>query len=253
MVGKAIRYLEAHESHCILLVLGTKEPLPETDSTVPVTTWTHDYLPLDKNGGVTCGSMIVTHSGPKEESGWVDLLPWIRNPLVVTPFLEWIGGGGFRNLERLEPTFLVPDGINATRFAAHTWKYHKQIEKFAIFNGDDQEYWHKNGVKSSTLRLKPEHQLNFGNNEFAAVAFRIPPYSLPDYQNQENSGGFEYEIASLVTKGINIRLIIRPPSTGFMWGNKDATGNYTGKTRTQVEICTSGIISVNANCFRSGW
>ncbi len=91
-------------------------------------------------------------------------------------------------------------------------------------------------------------QLDFKGNEFRAVAFPFYPFSLPDYENQmdhkantimqyfpsetllkNDTQGFEYEIADTVARGLNLRLVVREPTTCCVWGAEGGDGNFTGE------------------------
>lgn len=67
-------------------------------------------------------------------------------------------------------------------------------------------------------------------HDFLAVAFRFPPYSIPDYDDQDNNAGFEYNIARAITDALNLRIKTSPPSTGAWWGKRDEHGNYDGSS-----------------------
>ncbi len=72
----------------------------------------------------------------------------------------------------------------------------------------------------------------FSRQDFPAVAFMFPPYSKPDFGGEDGRrghGGFEYEIASAAAGSLGLNLVLRPPSTGVMWGSRvEGTDNFTG-------------------------
>lgn len=108
----------------------------------------------------------------------------------------------------------------------HYFKDH--LEKMAIFHvntkmlTDDQD----DMVRGLDLEL----ELDFGGHEFPAVAFEFYPYSMPDFEGQSQHGGYEYDIVAVLADALNLRLVIRPPSSGIMWGREDppGSGNFTG-------------------------
>ncbi len=236
IINEAISYLEAHENHCILLVLGAGERLaPAPLSQVPVLKWTWDHLAegKDRLQEVKCGSMVVTHDGSREN--WSKLLPWIHSPVVITQSIDSVSDIDLHDLRRLEPTFFMANATDegdpdVPRFSVYTWHMYKDLKKLAIYDGS-YGYHQKNDMYTRTLALSPGYQLDFAGHDFPAVAFTFQPFSLPDYENQENNGGFEYEIAHAVTRGLRLRLVVNPPSTGGKWGSVDAHGNYTGNNK----------------------
>ncbi len=67
----------------------------------------------------------------------------------------------------------------------------------------------------------------FAGLDFPAVAFKLTPYSLPDYDNGHHKG-YEYDIAAAITGALGLNMVVRPPSTGGKWGWQEENGNYTG-------------------------
>ncbi len=65
------------------------------------------------------------------------------------------------------------------------------------------------------------------------MAFYFYPYSIPDFEGQANHAGIEYDIVAAIADSLNLRLVVRPPSTGGSWGYEDpkGSGNYTGKLK----------------------
>ncbi len=249
--NEAISYMERRESNCILLILGDRDKIIPPHSQVPVMQWTRDKLPQDECFQANCGSMIATHDGLRDN--WIKLLPWIHNPVLITNSLDSFADSDFRHLKRLEPIFFVTGEEekkkdSPARFTVYTWKYHKNPSKFAIYDGS-HGYRQRDHVYTSTLTLNSGYQLDFGGHDFPSVAFQFPPYSLPDYEEQENNGGFEYEIALAVAKGLNLRLVVSPPSTGKRWGSADAYGNYTGKKKVQGNNRCFGNVDFSACHF----
>ncbi len=236
-IGEAIRHLQLlGEDHCILLV-GDGAPLRPPPTTVPVVVRTPRDLPGARS---TCGGMVVVAGDPssggadQRRGEWLGELPWISNVVVITASTEW--ADRFPNVKRLQPTFFLREA-NSTGFEVHAWTSYLEhdLDKVAIFrqgagyitkNQRDDEDGHHSG---RLYVSDPKRLLDFGGREFPGVAFTFPPYSLPNYKNQEGHGGFEYEIAAAVTKGLNLRLVVRPPSKGGLWGVEDEHGNFNGE------------------------
>ena len=84
------------------------------------------------------------------------------------------------------------------------------------------------------------------------MAFPFYPFSLPDYENQmdhkanainavfplvtcmssiveNDTQGFEYEIADTVARGLSLRMVVREPTTCCVWGAEGEDGNFTGE------------------------
>ena len=64
---------------------------------------------------------------------------------------------------------------------------------------------------------------------FSASAFPFFPFSLLNFADPSAHGGYEYMIASVATRALNLELEVRMPGTGFMWGSPDPeTGEWDG-------------------------
>ncbi len=72
---------------------------------------------------------------------------------------------------------------------------------------------------------------DFGDKTFPAVAFKFPPYSMPNFGDKSvGHGGHEYILAKTITDGLQLKMDLQPPSVGKMWGYQvpPGSGNYTG-------------------------
>ncbi len=79
----------------------------------------------------------------------------------------------------------------------------------------------------------------------------FPPYSEPDFggEGRRGHGGFEYEIAAAAAGSLGLNLVLRPPSTGVMWGSRvEGTDNFTGTTNNDAGTATK---KCNKNSRRS--
>lgn len=252
-MGEAFRHLEVQERHCVLLILDDSgfTSLPHKLN-VPVVAAeaTHGLGHVGPN--VHCGSMVVVQEEEGRDTGWVGQLPWIRRPIVITAEpLPLSLHKGQPNLDRLEPIFFtwtvlnnssrarradggsaqeLPYGVDS--FWVYEKLYYSAARKVGRFDGVRYHLGVSGAHEMSSLDHHhfPKFQLDFGGHEIPGVAFTYKPYSMPDHSSgQDNHGGLEYETAATVLGALNLRLVVRLPSTGRMWGRPDKHGNWSGE------------------------
>ena len=240
VLNNAMKFFEAEGSRCTLVVTGDNHKLLNT---VPVIIYDNTGdLPPEQDNIPDCNSMLVIHNGKESMTKG---LPWIPHPIIITSSLEWFLNTDTR-LKRLEPIFFVWKNTSDL-VLIHAWHFKEEIKMIGTFgiNGLNSNENTLTGMKELAQRM------DFKGNAFPAVAFNFPPYSVPDYANQENNGGYEYEITSVVAKALNLKLTVHPPSRGGLWGLPDEHGNYTGMGQNS---CVHSIVSPNSRYnFRTYW
>ncbi len=83
------------------------------------------------------------------------------------------------------------------------------------------------------------------------MAFMFPPYSEPDFGGEgRGHGGFEYEIAAAAAGSLGLNLVLRPPSTGVMWGSRvEGTDNFTGTNKDVLQEFKEVTFELRPNCL----
>ncbi len=247
LVNDAMDYLagDTHRSgHCVLVVLDEKEKLWLPTSSSSSLSVVIQMADENLDNSANCGSMVVVAVGSEAKST-VYRLPRIHRPVIVTPDLDWVCEDD-QALRRLEPIFFTgrkaDNGFTkAEEFAVYDWGLsHEGIVEVAVHARE--EGYHLDDGRYSERLVLTRHTHDFGGRSFPAVAFHFHPYSVPDFDDQANHAGFEYEIAAAVAESLNLRLVVSSPSSGGLWGSEDEHGNYSGEGATYIQYKTVALL-----------
>ncbi len=173
-----------------------------------------EFITLKDKVFTVCENIVVI----LEEGGkWLDWLPVDHNIIFVSHNLAWVKK--YSMISRLQKSlyYLVDAKGDANMY---------QRDTFLI--GDLTKVICRGQVgicQNSELMRLPE---KFVGLDFPAVAFEFSPYSHPDFENGHHEG-FEYEIVAAITNALGLNLVVKPPSTGGMWGWEEDNGNFTGE------------------------
>ncbi len=153
---------------------------------------------------------------------WLNWLPVDHNIVFVATDLGWIDM--YPKLKRLKDTFYFGTGNNSID-SVITEVYHRSLFDDAL------EMLPPADITIKTYVGRKEVKLDYNNLDFRAVAFTFAPYTVLNNDNTDHDG-YEFNIANEVARALKLNLIVKTPTTGFMWGVSDGNGSYTGTINT---------------------
>ncbi len=241
MISKAIKLLgeqgRNHGHDCVLVIL--EETKAEVDEHQLDDVISKDYpiiintpSTLSKDIFSTCSSIVSILPNQDGNTYWLSELPARHKIIFATDDLTSIRQ--FPRLKRLPLSEFFIYEKNGTfdadgrydQFSVHKWEgYHSNdMVEVAMCTGENFDCDYRDAAGSMDFHL----QTDYKGHEFPAVAFEFFPYSMPDFETQVHSG-FEYMIVKVLTDALNLKMVVRPPTSGGMWGWQKEDGNYTGR------------------------
>ncbi len=223
-MSEATSYFGSRGSHCLLVIAeyaGKADSASLLASEVPTMTLTPEELlareGFDK-GKATCKDALVLLSaseGVEDVGRWLPLIP-VGFRIVFVAQSADVVKQLYPRLRRLPRAFyLIPETRNATASSKYLFSLHKRpsffketLAKVSLYSAKEGDFilaaqveeGRRKIVRSSSMPdLLPDTQLDYGNHDIPAVAFKFFPYSVPDYETQQHTG-FEFEIVHIVTK-----------------------------------------------------
>ncbi len=184
--------------------------------------------------------------GGNSTFGWLSALPPLHNFVFVADSLDALARGRKKLAGLPHALFYVASAAADGRQTLSVYKRPNFMEaevlaKLAVLKEEEEEANSRLAESlarsSSSSSSSPSSssafglQTDFGGRRLRGVAFDFFPYSVPDFGDPTGHGGFEYAIADTVARSLNLRLVLRPPSEGRMWGREDppGSGRYDGE------------------------
>ncbi len=173
------------------------------------------FLPEDSNG--------------VEDLAWLGHLPVLKNVIFI---------GGDAVPEQWEFPYslhflaYMPNSTNRrgcwSQFVVHNRLNHGGTNHIASYK--DGRYRFRRGADKTMFARAFKVCTNFEGKTFPAVAFKLFPYSMPDFNISAGHSGYEYKIAEAIVDGLNLKMALQQPSMGGMWGYQvpPGSGNFTG-------------------------